>query len=237
MMSDLQHLWDELRRSVAQPGDMPGADSIEGQRVLAAALSQETSPQRRKRWLRIVAVAVVSFGLIAAVTIRYLPVEQTYELGCFESVDLEANRLVSNVDGQPGPEDCAEWWLNGELTSRQVPSGEVPPLLACVTEAGVMWVFPSDDPTTCEQLGLAVPESVPASSPDSVIRAALGDRYSWEACVPPAEAAAEIGQLLVELGFPDWSVGYDEAAEGECTTLAFDPLGKVVSVVPVPPMG
>lgn len=236
-MSDLQHLWDELRRSVADPDDMPGPDSFEAQRALAAALTQETREQRRKRWGRVLAIAAIPIGLIAAATIRYLPVEHTFEVGCFEAADLESNRLVSEVDAQPGPEDCAEWWFNGELTNPEVPSGQVPPLVACVTETGVLWVFPSDDPTTCQRLGLADPESPPVGSPDSVIRGALIDRYAWEACVPPQQAADEISEILINLGFPDWSVSYDIAAEGECTTLAIDPNEKVVSVVPVPPKG
>lgn len=236
-MPDLQRLWDELQQSIAGPADMPGPDSFEAKRALAAVLSQESGIQRRKRRLRVTAIGVLSIVLTAAVAIRYLPVDHTFELGCFEATDLAANRLVSDVDNQPGADDCAEWWINGELTNPEVPLGQVPPLLACVTESGVLWVFPSDDPTTCQRLGLAVPDSSPASSPGSVIRAALVDQYAWEACVPPVQAAAEISGALVDLGFSDWSVSYDDAAEGDCTTLAIDPIAKVVSVVPVPPMG
>lgn len=236
-MSEAQRLWDELRRAATRAEDIPGPDSPEARRVFNAVIAGEERRRRRVRVIRTVAIAVLALALIAAVVIRFAFVSDPTSIACFEAVDIDANRAVTFVTHTPTVDDCAEWWLNGELSNPQWPSGEVPPMVACTGPGGVLWAFPTDDANVCQTLGLANPEAIPDDHPVVAIQEALRDKYTWDACVPPARAITEITQILDQLGLDEWNVELTSTLPGDCTTISIDPDRSTIVIVPLPPRG
>lgn len=73
--------------------------------------------------------------------------------------DLDADIAAAPAGGPAAAAACEPVWADGILTNPDINErGEIPPLTACVANNKSLAVFPTDDPTVCEDLGLSYPE-------------------------------------------------------------------------------
>ena len=185
-----------------------------------------------------IAVAVLALGTVAATWILTRDVTNPTGVGCFDRVATNGDIAVAGMAGDLSPDLCAEFWKDGTLVNESiVPAGQVPPLTGCVTEAGVLWVFPSDDSAVCEQLGLSTPApNIGVGNND--IRSlgdTLVDDIAWDSCVPIDEAKEQVRAILDERGFTDWVIKTGPLRPGSiCASLAVDAPLKTIRLVPIP---
>lgn len=231
---------DPVRRDQVETHSSPAA-----QRLLAAILStprQEPSPaaKPRSRSRLGVALAIVALAVaaLAATWILTRPVTQPQALACFQAPNLDADRVGVRLGPSEGQAACEALWADSTLSNPDFgPPGTVPPLVACVSEAGWLFVFPGDDPGLCTRLGLAIPD--PGSMPDAdAIRAltsALVDYFSDQQCIPIPQAVIDVREILDTHVGPDWSISSEPGTDDRpCASFGLDAEERTVFLVPIP---
>lgn len=213
-------------------GNVPDESSI--QRRLDAILhrNDEVAARRRhRRWTRWVAVGggaiVIAGGAVAAAALlRSEPTRP--EAGTFcraaATVDADAVEIAAGNDPIAG---CEELWESGRFGT-----GSVPPLIACISDAGSVDVFPGDQ-SHCEALGLLVAET--SLSPENQAVVDLSEQISEEInlgeCRPVTEVIRHVESLLAESGLIDWRVQVEPGSEtGVCGKAAVDSAGRTITV-------
>ena len=223
--------------------DLPDPHSEEADALLERIVAEQRSPERlapTPRWRRTAVIAFAAVVVIAAVamTFRFALQLSTPAVTCYEAVDLDSNRFGFGADGFPTVESCRSPWLDGTLQSADVAAGEVPPLTGCVTEAGDLAVFPSDEAGVCEALGLA--DLVPSQRQDGLSEIAMANErlnavFLGSECIPFAEAEGTVRAILDESGLAGWSVEIDEQSRGlPCASYALDVSNQTVILIGIP---
>lgn len=219
---------------------VPDATSPRAQQVLNTVTTEpRINLPRRRRIRRVVVIAAAALA-IAAAAWALLTRDVTQPLGtaCYETADLESKRVGVRAEEHPTVDLCTDLWRNGTLTNPQVPPGTVPELQGCVNEAGGLAVFPSDDPTICEQLGLANlnPEPVEPIDPEVELQTRLIDYFSTSGCVDIDTAISEASDILADLGLNDWTVTTQPPhPQRPCSSFGLDTTNNHVVLVPIPP--
>lgn len=245
-MSDLRRAFDEL--TSANPVDrdqLESYDSPTARRILRSILNtpQETArrartPFGKRRLVLVAAIIVVTLITLAAVWIMTRPVTQPQAIACFQAPHPDADRVGIQSGRPAGTAACEQFWADGTLSNPEFGSpGSVPPLMACVSEAGSLFVFPSDDPGLCARLGLAVPDPATSLEADTVraLNNALVDYFSSQPCTTIPQAVADVRRILDEHEAFDWIVvataGNDERP---CASFGLDAEEHTIHLVPIP---
>ncbi len=191
-----------------------------------------------RRWPRIAAVAASVAVLAAAAFVVTRSAETTEVVTCYEGLSLESDRVGIQPEGRD-PAACAEVWQSGTLVNDLVAQPfSVPPLSACVDDAGAIAVFPTADAAICADLGLALLDleaPLPGAGEIVVVQDALREFIGLQGCVPADILAAEARTRLDAAGLTDWSVEAPaEQTTGTCAFFGIDDRTKTIVITPTP---
>lgn len=204
---------------------------------LAEHLLSEIGQQagHRSTRTRAIAIALVAAAIGGAATWWFTRPIETPIVTCFAEASLDSNRVGLVEVVAPEAASCIPAWESGILA----PDGtapEVPSLVACVNAEGDLLVFPSDNPNTCDDLGLARVDTESSSTDLDRLAAAIAEIAEWTLktdCQPMEEARSVFADILEAHGLDAWSV---RTAEGQpeftCATPAVDYEAQQVIVVP-----
>lgn len=230
MSEDVDPL-EQLRERLHQESDLPGPDSAEAHRVHTEVVWRE----RRRRRARMAVLLPVAALLIAAGFVIFGQRTSTTVV-CFEQVDTDSSRFGPSPEAGVGVEACSGAWETGELSNPDVLTGSVPHLTGCVSETGSLWVFPSDVPDVCTQLGLTEPDPSQDLTVLTELEERLGEYVGIDTCVPPEQAVAGIEEILDELELSEWSVvAQPQGPDSPCASFGIDGDEKIVYMIPGPP--
>ncbi|MEZ5176668.1 MAG: hypothetical protein R2823_10795 [Acidimicrobiia bacterium] len=208
--------------------------------ITATPRTQEVALARfpRRRLVVAIAVALLALASIAAAWLILRDVTDPIAVVCYQAPSLDSDAADATTEGTLGVELCEPAWKSGRLVNEDiVPSGEVPPLVGCVTDQGNLAVFPSDSQALCTQLGLAEPnpESVPDSDVLRELQNELVQHFDQQVCQPIEDASQDVRRILDTHGFEDWQIQVAPGGAGRpCASLAFDVANETVHLVPIP---
>ena len=218
--------------------ELPGPDSPAA-RTLFEQITTSTTTHRRPVGRRrvLLAVAVLAIAAVAATTWVALmrPVSEL-SVVCYAATSLDGDRVGVAASSTPSVEVCVEPWADGQLTNPDVEPGEVPPLTACVTDDGILAVFPTDDRTTCQSLSLRVPD--PNQPTDrladtAAARDAIVAYIAGETCASIDDAEVQVRTILDGHGLTDWTIeSQPPRVDRPCVSIAFDVDTQTVILVP-----
>ena len=224
----MSQLESRLRTALAAEATLwPEPDSV----------SSRVLPSSGKRRL-LVAVAVLAAVSVAATWLLTRDVTNPTAVVCYEEVSLDSDRAAAATGGDLDPSLCAAEWESGPLVNEDiVDKGEVPPLVGCVTDQGVLAVFPTYDQGICEELGLAQPNPGSFSEGNDIrqLQEDLIDHFSEQACQPMLAAEVDVREILDSSGFEDWQIRVGSSRpDRPCASHAVDPESKTIHLVPIP---
>ena len=215
--------------------ELPDADSPTARTLFEQITASSPSSLGRRRVL--LAVAVLAIAAVAATTWAALTRDvSAVSVTCYATTSLDGDRVGVAPSDVPSVEACIDPWADGPLTNPAVSPGEVPPLSACVAEDGALAVFPTNDPTVCEDLGLA--ELNPSQPTDGLAsiaaaRESIVAYIAGEACASIDDAQVRIRTILDGHGLTDWTIeSQPPRADRPCASIAFDVDTQTVIVVP-----
>ncbi|MEN8234187.1 MAG: hypothetical protein ABFR89_04625 [Actinomycetota bacterium] len=193
--------------------------------------------QRSPRRLLVMAAAIAALlTAVAAAAILLTRDITNLTVVCYQAVDLSSDRAAVGSTGLPAAEDCEEVWRDGTLSIEGQTPGHVPPLIACVNDRGVLAVFPTDDPQTCEQLELASPDpSQPRNELEAIanVEQDLAIYLTSQSCQPLDEAEHVFRDTLDEHGLTDWTVHRQpDHPDRPCASVDYDIENKTLHLVP-----
>lgn len=196
-----------------------------------------------RRWLTVAfaAAAVLTLGGATFALVTHKAEHVVGGVVCYAEASPNSDAAIVGADGRHPVEVCADLWARGDVGPR-IPATEVPPLVACVPDRGqVVWVYPGG-PGTCGDLGLApLPSGYrEVAKRFAAVQRELQRQIPDTRCVEEDDARAIARRVLDEHGFRSWTVeeapsGFSEAAP--CAGLYYDPVRKVVMLVPEEPRG
>lgn len=237
---------EQLRQANPVDADrLPGPDSPEASALKEKILATRRpgQPPRRHVPRRRRVVVAVAAGLLAIASTATAWVLITRDvtqprMACYEAASLGADRVGLSNPQTLEASECAPIWEEGTLTNPAAAKpGETPPLTACVTEAGTVAVFPSDDPQLCQRLGLAYPEpnSANRQAPTLALQQALIAYFANEECIPLSQAQTEVAEILRRHGFKGWDTEVMPGpSDRPCASFSLNAEQHVVSIIPIP---
>ncbi|MFV1970341.1 MAG: hypothetical protein ACC683_04950 [Acidimicrobiia bacterium] len=233
--------FDILRdHDTVDPEELPRADSPAARALFEriTATQRIPRPPRRRRRL-IIAVAILATAAVAATTWVALVRDITEpRVVCYASQNLVGDRVGIRPPGAPTVDLCAAPWTEGILTNVAVRPGEIPALTGCVTDTGVLAVFPTDDAAICERLGLATPTpSVPSDGVNPVFMAKneIVGYFSNEQCATLTEASTRVRIILDDHGLREWTITTQPPhPQRPCASFAYDTDTQTVILIPIP---
>lgn len=210
------------------------------ERAARSGAAPVPAPARRRRSRRrVAAVAAVALvagaGVASSVVMTWPRADQAAAvgIGCVDAVSAEpdATTIVA-ADGRAPVEICADLWRDGVVSARA--SGAVPPLTACLTDAGAVIVYPTADRDVCERFGSTA--DLPAdyervATQMARFRRALDARLSAGGACRAAEQGAAIARAeLRRAGIRGWTVDISPGAGG-CVSFGLDGPTRSVIIV------
>lgn len=195
---------------------------------------------RRRR--KVVATAVLSTLVFAggAVGVAALvrsgqPTQPTAGVACREAPGVDADVIVIEPTDDP-VEGCRSLWAAGRFDEAAGGVGVVPPLVACISDAGVIEVYPGDA-ETCTGLGLANADSGLDVENQAIV--ALQERLVNDINARPcasAQAVEEIARRIVDESLiSGWKVEVrPDSIDATCAKAAVVATAQVVQVVKFP---
>lgn len=223
------------------PADDPNLRLTPDEDLLAAILATTPGSQRRARVryrALIAAVIILTLASIAAAWVLTTRPVETLAVTCYSDTNLESDRHGTvALGGSPSVADCNDAWTLGFISNPRVEPGTIPPLTGCVTDRGVLAVFPTDDAAVCDNLGLAerTPDR-PVDQLDSVSQARqqIRDFVQLQSCHTMDDMAQTVRRILDDNGLPDWKVHRQPDYPGRpCGSLAYDIPDRTVTIVPI----
>ena len=206
-----------------------GAGRVPGERL--------HTHRRSRRVVTAIAVASVLGAGVAVAAIWTTQPADAVTVLCYSSVDVKPEVVVGLVaapDATPA-EQCAEPWTDGRLGR-----GEVPGLVACVSDLDATAVLPGDE-SACGRLGWALAEPRTAAADIDVLVAQAIPGSLGECTTDLVAAQSTIERILADLGADAWTVAIapDAAitADRPCAAPAISAETHVVTVVAVPRPG
>lgn len=224
--------------STVEGSGSPRAQELLNQ-VLASPKPDHTTKRYPLRRVRITVVwTVVALATTAAAWLWTRPIERPNAVLCYQQADLQAD-VAAAPAGSPATADaCAPVWQESVLVNADLtPRGSVPPLTACVSENGALAVFPTGDPTVCDDLGLAHPEPASQESADAVRRLELElvSYFLARDCITMTQAETDVRRILNQTSFSDWAIqSQPEVADRPCASFSLDARAKTIHLVPIP---
>jgi hypothetical protein len=227
---DILRGYDPVDREV-----LPSADSLSARKLFEQITTSSPSSLGRRRVL--LAVAILAIAAVAATTWAALTRDvSAVTVTCYATTSLDGNRVGVVSENVPSVEACIDPWADGPLTNPDVSPGEVPPLSACVTDDGVLAVFPTDDLTVCADLGLAEQNpSQPTEGLASIAAArdAIVAYIAGEKCASIDDAEVQVRTILGGHGLTDWTIeSQPPRVDRPCASISFDVDTQTVILVP-----
>lgn len=222
--------------------NVDGPDSPRAEELLATIIAtprdiREHGPARRPVRLAII-LAAAALAAIAAVWVTTQVVERPTAISCYQAVDLDADTAAAPAGGPATADACQPVWADGILANTDItPSGDVPPLTACVADNGSLAVFPTDDATVCEQLGLAYPEPLQQDTADDIrqLENQLIAYFQTEDCPTIETAADQVRRILDQAGLTDWTIQTQPAnPQRPCASHSLVEESQTVILIPIP---
>lgn len=210
--------------------------------IVSGSRSARLQASAKRRQRKVVAGGALSALLVAggavgvaAIVRSGQPTQPSAGVACRDGVDVDANVIVIEPTEDPIG-GCGELWATGRFDEPGGAQAVVPALVACVSESGVISVFPGDD-TTCARLGLVDAEPELDATNQAIV--ALQERIAEDVNLAPcgaAEDVAVIAQRLVdESGLTGWVVETRPDSVGApCAKAAVDATTRVVQIVKFP---
>jgi len=196
------------------------------------------TPRRRK----FVATAVLSTLVVAggAVGVAALvrsgqPTQPIAGVACREAPGVDAVVIVIEPTDDPVG-GCRPLWAAGRFDENAEEVGVVPPLVACISDGGVIEVYPGDV-GMCASLGFA--DADPALDDENRAIVAFQERIVEEINAQPCASAAaveSIAQRIVDESLvPGWKVEIRaDSLDAPCAKAAVVATAQVVQVVKFP---
>lgn len=204
--------------------------------ILATVTATPTRHRVSRRTLMLAAALLALVTAVAAAAILLTRDITNLSVTCYQAADLGSDRVGLSLDAIPAASACEETWRDGALTSEGETPGFVPPLTACVTDTGGLAVFPTDDPRTCERLGLSSPTPDQPTDELAAFAAAKADIFDYlEAanCQPVNEAEDVIRTILDNHGLTTWTINRQpDHPNRPCATVSYHPEDKTIVIVP-----
>ncbi len=201
----------------------------------------QRTPNRRRRLLIAVAIGLLLLVLTAAAWLVLRDVTDPISVACYESASLDSNIAGASAEGSLGPDLCRSAWEDGRLTNTDiVPAGQVPPLIACVADQGILAVFPSSDQALCSALGLAEPnpESLPAGNDIRQLNDEFFTYFDQQDCRPIEQSTRDLRRILNNRGLSDWQIQVSPGGpDRPCASYALDAPNMTIRIVPIPRRG
>ncbi len=223
--------------------EVDGPDSPHAQELLADITSGPRRPSTRHAVVGRPMRAALTLGAVVLVTtaaawVWTSVIDKPNAISCYQAADLDADIAAAPAANEATAEACATVWRDAVLENTEiVPIGSVPPLTACVAENGGLAVFPTDDTTVCDQLGLAYPDPTDQDQANSLrsVEEALISYFQSEACILMADAEAEVRRILDDAGLNDWTIQpQPENPDRPCSSHSFSPDSQTVHLIPIP---
>lgn len=247
-MNDMPDPFDLLRANT--PNEQASIDPYgpEANRILSHVIhgvdrhrDRPDRPMNRLRQRRTVVLIAGAAVLILVTAMAWFIAPRTIDdpaITCYESTNLDANRVGTVADGVPTPDACVPYWQDSTLQLPDQPVGAVPPLTGCITPEGGLAVFPTNDPSTCQRLRLADPSNEqPATGLEALAaaRAEITEYIQSAPCQPINEAHDTVREILDRNGLADWATQITEGPPGdECASVAYRTEDKTIDIVPIP---
>lgn len=197
--------------------------------------------QRRRRRMVAVTIAVVVTATAAFAWAVTRHPSDPLSISCFAESSLGSDRTQVAADGRDYRDVCAQAWSEGKVVASV---SEVPSLVACVLDGGSVAVFPDGASAVCGRLGLAEvsPEKTPADGQPTKgallarLQQELIETFLNEGCVSPSRGDELVDAALARHHLNGWRVQRPPAfpSDRPCASLAFDPPGQTIVLVPVP---
>lgn len=235
--------FDELaRHDPVDESSLPSHDSPQAQRLLAEITATPRQPQRtslrHRRVVVAIAVGIAAVATLGAAWIMTRPVAEPQDIVCYQAADLDSDRVGIGYGDDVAAEACERFWSDGILTNPQFgPAGSVPPLVACVSEAGSLAVFPTNDPNVCHTLGLADVDEASLPGADAVrdLNDALVDYFLTNLCIPVPRAVDDVRRILDAHGFVDWTISETSGPpDRPCASHSMDTENARITIIPIP---
>ncbi len=237
------NIFDMLRSGDPAPlSTVPGPGSPLGRRILANVMANAARPAPRiRRPKRVVAAAmaatVIAATAVTAWALNTRSATNPTSVLCYEAPSTTASAIEAPRAADPSADSCAPFWRDGVLPiSSNRARGQVPPLVACVNDAGTLAVFPSDDAGLCADLGLA-DSAAPPAGPDLTfeLRQELVNAINAQSCLSINDAETFTLDTFRRLGADGWTVEPRPANQDRpCASLAFDEPNRTIILVPIP---
>lgn len=219
----------ELFRDLEPPIDEEDASRRDDE-VLANVMRAVSLPQSKRpwpRWMIMGGIGAVAVTTAAFAVLRSEPASEPTALVCLASPDPLGDAVGLGA-AENVVEACRELWRNGTLGS-----GSVPPLTACVNEAGAPVVFPAVG-TICNRVGMPTLEPSLTDEQRAIvlIQEQLVAAFLNE-CFEERAAVEQAHRLLDEFGVVGWTVDVPEPFPpgAECAVLGVDNSAKTLIVV------
>lgn len=189
----------------------PPAPADVGQRnadILAAVHAHAASGSTRRTrnpWILGGGAVAIAVATAAFAVLRTSPVSDPTAISCLATTDLDGD-LVGLAASDDPIEACRQLWADGTLGN-----GDIPPLTACVNEAGAAAVVPADG-AVCSRLGLDELEPGITDEQQAVldVNESLIDLFGTE-CFEQDAAVEEVQRQLDAAGLEAWTVDVPEA--------------------------
>ena len=212
------------------------ADIVSGSRMARV----QANTRRRQRKLvagGVLSALVVAGGAVgvAAIVRSGQPTQPSAGIACFDSVGDDADVIVVEPTDNPVAA-CSDLWATGRFAEPTDAADVVPALVACISESGVISVYPGDD-RTCAQAGLvdAEPMLDPQNQAIVALQQRITDDVNLAPCATVDDVAAIVQRLVDESGLAGWEVEIRSDSVGaSCAKAAIDVTTRVVQVVKFP---
>lgn len=245
-MSEPKNGVERLRETnPVEENRVEGPDSPRARQLLTHILArprEDDVPTRlsARRLRQAVALAVVALVTVAGAWLWFRPIDTPEAILCYREVDINSDLAAAPAGETVIAQACASVWEDETLVNPEVAEpGSIPPLTACVAETGALAVFPTDDTTVCDALGLAYPDPASQERADAVrqLQDQLVSYFQESECIPIAEAEVHIRQLLADFAIP-WIIQAQPATgDRPCASFSVDSAGKAIHLIPIPNPG
>ncbi len=218
-------------------GDVDGPDSARAQLIFNKVTTTESGIFSRQSLRLAIILAALLVLTTAAAIVLTRPIQIATAISCYRSVDLNADIAVAASGTDATAAACESAWSDAVLVNEDFgPPGFVPPLTACVKENGALAVFPTDDGSTCDRLGLARPDPSSQGHADLIrrVEADLVDYFSSDSCISMDDAAQKVRRVLDESGLASWQMTTQPTTpERRCASFSLDETTETVYLVPI----
>jgi hypothetical protein len=188
---------------------------------------------RRRRWLVAAGVSaiVVVGGAGVAAFVGTRPSAPAAGVVCRASVSNSSAIVIEPTDTPIAA--CAALWARGDLPEiDRKGSGEIPRLVACVGERGVLEVLPLSAGQSCDAVGMVDADATgTGSDPVVALQELLAVRVNLAPCQSPDAVTDRVDESLREVGLASWTVEVRDPG-ARCAFAVAEPTRTRVLLIP-----